>query len=161
MKICNKCKQAKVLTEFYSDKLTKDGVKYSCIKCHNHYNNILRNKNPEMHRLVNLQYSRTERGRYLQFSNSLRRKFWPHLTADAAVNEYNNLLIAQNHCCALCGKHKNNFKTRLAVDHCHATGLVRGLLCNKCNRFEVGRHTAETAQQLLTYLLKNKHKENK
>lgn len=33
--------------------------------------------------------------------------------------------------CAIC---KNPPDSRgLAIDHCHATGKIRGLLCNKCN----------------------------
>lgn len=51
---------------------------------------------------------------------------------------YDAQLIKQNHTCAICGKPENkttNGKVlRLAVDHCHDTGKVRGLLCQACNR---------------------------
>jgi len=39
----------------------------------------------------------------------------------------------QKGCCAICSKHQTTLKRSLAVDHCHATGKVRGLLCQKCN----------------------------
>lgn len=155
MKKCGRCNEIKDYDKFYTDRYKKDGYKYQCIKCHNLYNNALRDANPEPHRIANLAYSRTERGRYLQWSNGLRRKFWPNLTNDQAAAEYSRILESQSHKCGLCKLHKNNFKTRLAVDHCHTTGAVRGLLCNKCNRFEVGRHNADTAKQLLEYLLKS------
>ncbi len=45
--------------------------------------------------------------------------------------EYNKMLAEQNEVCAIC-KQKDN--KRLAVDHCHKTGKVRGLLCAKHNR---------------------------
>jgi hypothetical protein len=47
--------------------------------------------------------------------------------------EYNIMLESQNHSCAICKRHQSEFKRRLAVDHCHDTGKVRGLLCHKCN----------------------------
>jgi hypothetical protein len=36
--------------------------------------------------------------------------------------------------CAICGKDESSFKRKLAVDHNHKTGIVRGLLCFKCNK---------------------------
>ncbi len=45
--------------------------------------------------------------------------------------EYDILLAAQNGACAIC---KQTRKARLDVDHCHKTGLIRGLCCRRCNR---------------------------
>ncbi len=44
---------------------------------------------------------------------------------------YKSLFNAQNGKCWICGKPPG--KRRLAVDHDHATGTVRGLLCHNCN----------------------------
>lgn len=46
------------------------------------------------------------------------------------VDQYNELLFKQNGVCAIC---KGIDKHRLAVDHDHTTGEVRGLLCIRCN----------------------------
>jgi len=54
--------------------------------------------------------------------------------------------------CAICGKHQNEFKRRLNLDHNHTTGQIRGLLCYYCNKFRVGRHDLESATKLLKYL---------
>jgi hypothetical protein len=51
------------------------------------------------------------------------------------VEDYDVMLTSQNGGCAICGAEKPGGRTRyFAVDHCHATGDVRGLLCTKCNR---------------------------
>jgi len=39
----------------------------------------------------------------------------------------------QGHVCFICGQ-KQKSGIRLATDHSHASGLVRGLLCASCNR---------------------------
>ena len=49
--------------------------------------------------------------------------------------EYEAMLERQGNACALCGADgRVAHKEVLAVDHCHATGKVRGLLCDSCNR---------------------------
>lgn len=53
--------------------------------------------------------------------------------------EYQRMLEAQGGVCAVCGRpprHRNSagVTQRLHVDHDHATGKVRGLLCLTCNR---------------------------
>lgn len=50
--------------------------------------------------------------------------------------DYDLMLRAQGGVCAICGEAEASDATgkRLAVDHCHATGRVRGLLCANCNQ---------------------------
>jgi hypothetical protein len=49
--------------------------------------------------------------------------------------EYQRLLDLQGGGCAICGstETKDSRGIRLHVDHCHATGKVRGILCAQCN----------------------------
>lgn len=48
------------------------------------------------------------------------------------IDDYDRLLAAQGGHCALCPSVPKT--RRLDVDHDHATGKVRGLLCHRCNR---------------------------
>lgn len=50
-----------------------------------------------------------------------------------SLEDYDQLLLDQNNGCAVCGKSPEDNGKRLAVDHNHTTGEVRGLLCNNCN----------------------------
>lgn len=47
--------------------------------------------------------------------------------------DYYALYRHQHGRCALCGVHEDVLPERLCVDHCHATKVVRGLLCRACN----------------------------
>lgn len=53
------------------------------------------------------------------------------------IDCYNEMLANQNGCCAICAKTEANEirgkVVSLAVDHDHATGSVRALLCSSCN----------------------------
>lgn len=82
------------------------------------------------------------------------RKYWPHLTGKQAEVERQKLSDAQGACCAICRKPESSFTKRLAVDHNHRTGKVRGLLCYRCNKFLVGRFTISTITPVVEYLLK-------
>jgi hypothetical protein len=50
------------------------------------------------------------------------------------TDQYDRLLIEQGGGCAICGVERSHDGRALAVDHCHSTGRVRGLLCAHCNR---------------------------
>jgi hypothetical protein len=63
-----------------------------------------------------------------------QREWHLKTTYKLKLEEYQNLLEAQNSECKIC-KTKTPGKNRISfsVDHCHKTGKVRGLLCIKCN----------------------------
>lgn len=78
-------------------------------------------------------YRSSEKYRRTLRDRCYRSKFGISLTA------YEEMLEAQNYVCYIC-KNPEKFVSQwsgkiraLAVDHCHDTGKVRGLLCNRCN----------------------------
>lgn len=50
-----------------------------------------------------------------------------------SLADYDALLLSQSGGCAICCAAKGSKTMRLAVDHCHTTEKVRGLLCVRCN----------------------------
>jgi len=55
-----------------------------------------------------------------------------------SAEQYEEALSKQNGRCAVCGAghfalSPLGYRRRLAIDHDHATGQMRGLLCHKCN----------------------------
>lgn len=59
-------------------------------------------------------------------------------TYNISLEQYQWFYEKQEGLCAICRqegfKMHPNQKTSIVVDHCHATGVVRGLLCHNCNR---------------------------
>ena len=54
---------------------------------------------------------------------------------------FEEMKAEQDNCCAICGDPQGTPKSdryrgtaELNIDHCHETGLVRGLLCSDCNK---------------------------
>ncbi len=109
-KQCHTCNICKPLSEYYSN-----GQGYllrKCKKCQIDLNRSRRKANPDKFKNVDL-----------------RQCFGITLT------QYNEMLAAQNSNCAICQTSKDSFRKALAVDHCHKTGRIRGLLCQRCNLF--------------------------
>ena len=59
-------------------------------------------------------------------------------TYSISLTDYKTMYDTQEGLCAICRTEgftmANHHKMKLAVDHCHTTGKVRGLLCHNCNR---------------------------
>ena len=78
------------------------------------------------------------------------------------LEKYNEMLEEQNGVCMICKNPETVIDNRtkqprnLAVDHCHTTKKVRGLLCMGCNQ-GLGnfRDNPEFLANAISYLMKN------
>ena len=109
VKPCSKCKAVKSVEDFHRSSRSSDELQSSCKAC-----NKKRLQSPE-------NVARRQRYAWL----SCLKRFG--ITED----DYNDMYNAQMGLCAICHKPENGIK--LAVDHCHDSGKVRGLLCKRCN----------------------------
>ncbi len=105
LKKCSRCKKMKDESEFNYNFIAKDRLQAHCKKC------------------------QSECARKRQ----LFQKF------GITEIKYKSMLKSQNNKCLICKQSETAINThdgkikQLSVDHCHKTGKVRGLLCNKCN----------------------------
>lgn len=112
MKACAKCYTFQPLSHFYSHKTTKDRLFPHCKACA---------------KAMDKKRSKT-RDNYSDSRISSKMKSNYGIT----LEDYNKMLAMQSGVCMICGQEESNGK-RLAIDHDHKTGAVRGLLCNHCN----------------------------
>ena len=73
------------------------------------------------------------------------------------LRQYEDLRQKQAGLCAICGSEgfvmTSHHKMKLVVDHCHASGQVRGLLCHNCNRaLGLLKDSDEVLQRAIDYL---------
>jgi len=112
----------------------------------------IRAKNAEYQRRYRLTNRGKERTDAYERSNKARAKRWrEELKRCYGVTPewYEETLAAQNNGCAICGRDPD--KRRLAVDHHHTTGQVRGLLCARHN-IMIGVLEHPDLSKLLDYL---------
>ena len=70
-------------------------------------------------------------------------------TYGITLEEYDRLFALQSGVCAIC---QQSSSKALHVDHDHATGMVRGLLCPRCNRFLMAKPDIQYFKQAISYL---------
>lgn len=113
-KTCRRCDETKPVDEFYA--WPSGTRKANCKPC----DKILRAEHYANNDGVDQSYEQV-----------LKREY------GITLEDYNALLRKQAHRCAICRRGetaKSRGKVRrLAVDHDHVTGAVRGLLCHRCN----------------------------
>lgn len=81
-----------------------------------------------------------------------------------SVEEFERMNLYQEGKCAICkeqetSRHWNGKVKRLSVDHCHETGEIRELLCQKCNHaIGMFRENVETLRNAIEYLARHSKK---
>jgi Autographiviridae endonuclease VII len=122
-KRCTKCRQVLPLDQFGPNKNTRLRVRSKCRRCESEAAMTWRDANYEK-----------------EWDTRLRRNF------GITLEQFRELLAEQNGVCAICGEPPTIVGYRpsrrqgrprqpiLVVDHDHATGKIRGLLCIHCNR---------------------------
>lgn len=112
MKTCTKCAVEKPATrEFFSWEHRYEAWRAQCKQCLAAYKS---------------RYFKDRRIREPDFYSKIsERDMWGAGTYDA-------LTALQGEACAICNAPRQS-RRRLDIDHCHDTGLIRGLLCNRCN----------------------------
>jgi Recombination endonuclease VII len=131
-KLCGKCGKVKSKDQFSRNRSKNNKCQHYCKQCMKEY---------------------TRQRISLQDNND--KQLWYNYGITRA--EYNALSEEQHGLCASCGNEErgmmNGKHKSLAVDHCHVTDAVRGLLCADCNT-ALGhlRESPERVEALLVYI---------
>jgi hypothetical protein len=118
-KTCARCGETKPTTEFYRQKGGLLGLGSRCRQC-------------ESARGKARYAAHTPTEEYLRHreNNRLKRNF------GITLEDYEAMAEMQEHRCQICGVRDSGRAgaEKFAVDHCHKTMKIRGLLCSRCNQ---------------------------
>lgn len=139
-KKCSRCGEEKSVDCFSPHKRYKDGLNCWCKPCCRDYGNKWQNKNRTIPGPKREKYLKDKRERLQASKYSI------------SVERLEELRKEQIGLCALCGE-KFDEKFSPAVDHCHDTGVIRGLLHHRCNvMIGMGRDNPELLRLGAEYL---------
>ena len=131
-RVCSVCKVEKKYSDYYKNTKATHGVGHRCIEC----DKKIKKEGYET------DYMKTR-------NRHLKRNF------GITLDDYDRMLKSQNNRCAICNSTStsNKYHKYFAVDHCHTTKKVRGLLCTRCNA-GIGymKDDIERLQKAIAYL---------
>jgi hypothetical protein len=136
LKWCPKCEHLLAVGEFQKNRRAWDGLYDRCRTCNAALTTAWygeRSQDPEWCERKNQRQiarraanSGTEQQRRADKSNSLKQLY------GITIEQFEAMLAAQRNTCAIC-PHRFKSTRDAHVDHDHATGRVRGILCTSCN----------------------------
>lgn len=105
----------------------KDMLCPHCKTCRSKQQAARRASNPEAHKArMRVAYAKYQ-------ASGKRREHQMRSLYGITVAQAEALLVTQGGGCALCKEPLQFGSKKTHVDHCHATGAVRGVLCHHCN----------------------------
>lgn len=145
-KLCSFCQSIKSISYFDKKYNTHDGFSSRCKECLSHFwknwyqNNL--DTNRDINNFINREWTKTKPGKEYLLNKRLKKY---NLTKEAFIR----LIDECDGICQIC-----NAKPFEAIDHCHETGRVRGLLCHQCNLSLGGfKDSVKELQKAINYLL--------
>lgn len=124
-KLCAKCEVVKASSEFGLGPNSPDGLQHWCEAC---------SRDHEEKRVVDPSIKHKSHASNRTRIYKERRSLRSRLTRFGISEEqYREMLYRQGGRCAICDRDKCPSGKSLSIDHDHATGRVRGLLCMECN----------------------------
>lgn len=128
---CTKCQQLKLPEEMSKDKGRRNGLSSWCKDCRKISTRNWGVKHPERKDAQNSYKKETYRENPPDYLKS--RGWMLKHRYGISLSDFENILKQQDNSCAICKRSAEDTTYHFHVDHCHATGKVRGLLCAPCN----------------------------
>lgn len=145
-KTCQRCKSVAPIAEYHANASRHDGLDRRCKSCAYDLHKEWATKFPEKAAALQKRWRDTNPERSADHS---RKKNY-----GIELGTYSRMLAEQGGRCAICSTTDPRGKGVFHVDHCHDTGVVRGLLCHNCN---VGlgnfKHNIDFLKKAELYLL--------
>lgn len=149
MKECKLCSSFKEEHNFYNDKSKKTGLSTYCKTC----SIFKRATTYQMYKPQNKEYQKEYHFKNKEKAKERHREYLYGLSKV----EHQNMKETQLFSCLICKEKEDELKRGLFVDHCHATGKVRGLLCQSCNTLlGMAKDDIKILQDAIQYLIKTK-----
>lgn len=119
---CTKCKKRQARTEFHKNKRGRDGLQPWCKTCQRAASRayIRCNREKIVDRMRQWRAANPEQNKAFARRHRAKKNY------GLSLEDYDLLVTSP---CAICGKKTK----RQHLDHCHAAGHVRGVLCSNCN----------------------------
>lgn len=156
LKKCTKCGEMKSILDFYKDRKkykggrkklpTNYGRVSQCKACYRKYERSWKDRNRNSINAGQRRRNKLDQSRksYLKWAYGI------------TLQQYNKILIEQNHVCAICGE-QNIRNHKLDIDHDHKTKRIRGLLCRKCNVIiGLAKDNPQHLLKIVQYLIRSK-----
>jgi len=138
LKLCKYCSTILPASQFSPHPHTKDRRSNKCKTCVAAYNrDRWKRLSPEEKQARVEQNRRLRERRATAYRDANRCKAFRRKYG-VTLAEYHQQWQRQDCRCAICDRPRSDDELAFAIDHCHATGSVRGILCPQCN-VDLGR----------------------
>lgn len=136
MKICNKCKESKCLSEFWVGS-------YYCKDCDRQRRQDFYAKNPQARIRDRNKTKEWQKTHAVRTNSVYGRNSYLKQKYNITIEHYENILVSQDNKCAICqSPNPGRNKVYFSIDHDHTCcpqiarscgKCIRGLLCIECN----------------------------